>query len=127
MPDRFSYHDRVAGASVNATIHCVVPRGGLLVSFPSRNPAYPDLRAGAVTKGSEYRQAKKDFVASQGPTSVNREAGTFEGLSLDDFELFLLASAQETKLETDRYLVCGSFQLRLGSFGGRSQIRSVGA
>ena len=34
---------------------------------------------------------------------MNREAGTFEDLSLDDFVLFPLASTQETKSATDRY------------------------
>ena len=58
-PGQFQYHDHVTGTSVDATIHCVVPRGGLLVSLPSRNPDYPGLRAGATTKDSESQEGKE--------------------------------------------------------------------
>ncbi|KAK8121329.1 hypothetical protein PG999_005449 [Apiospora kogelbergensis] len=100
-PREFRYKDYLTGDWVQATCHHVQPLGGMFVSFPGRNPDYPNIRAGTIVKGGQYRQAKKNFLASGGPRAVHRDPVSFEHFSLEEFQLVVLGSKPDEN--PDRY------------------------
>ncbi|KAI1191545.1 hypothetical protein F5B17DRAFT_382261 [Nemania serpens] len=100
-PFRLRYRDPVQGKRVvHADIHWVTARGQLFVSFPGRNKNYPNVKAGAIIPVPKCRKAKKDFIASGGKIAILRDIASFEDCDLEDFELYVIASAPQKKSST---------------------------
>ena len=96
------YRDPVQdGNIVDATIHWCTGRGSLFISFPSRNPDYPGVRAGAIVPGSQYRQAKKAFLANGGRFAEHRGLDSFSSRELTDFEILVIGSSPDK--DPERY------------------------
>ncbi|KAI0965371.1 hypothetical protein F4678DRAFT_467558 [Xylaria arbuscula] len=96
-PDKFRIKDLVSKKYVQATIHYITGRRQLFVSMPGRNKRHPNVKAAAIISTTKARLAKKNFLASGGPTGIPRNISSFENFELKDFSPLMVGSTVKSK------------------------------